>query len=63
MHGKQLFTQPDISYHGECPICFLPLPIDESKSTMMSCCSKYICNGIMMMMMMMMMMNGEEYTL
>jgi len=30
---------------GECPICCLPLPIDASKSTAMTCCSKIICNG------------------
>jgi len=42
---KIFFTEPDESHMGECPICCLPLPIDESKSTMMSCCSKYICNG------------------
>ena len=45
LHDKELFTQPDGSYLGECPICFLPLPIDERKSTMMSCCCKIICDG------------------
>jgi tetratricopeptide (TPR) repeat protein len=45
LHGKHLFTQPDISHWGECPICFLPLPIDPSKSTMMTCCCKLICQG------------------
>ncbi len=45
IHDKQLFTQPDISYMGECPICCLPLSIDSSKSTMMPCCCKWICNG------------------
>ena len=45
MHDKQLFTQPDGSYLGECPICCLPLSIDISKSIMMGCCSKYICKG------------------
>src|SRR6056300_884724 len=45
LHDKQLFTQPDISYKGECPICYLPLSLDPSKSTFMSCCSKTICNG------------------
>jgi tetratricopeptide (TPR) repeat protein len=40
-----LFTQPDISHLGECPICCLPLSIDERKSTMMSCCTKIICDG------------------
>ena len=42
---KQLFTQPDISYLGECPICCLPLHLDPSKSPFMTCCSKVICNG------------------
>jgi hypothetical protein len=45
MHDKQLFTQPDRSYMGECPICCLPRSIDESKSVMMGCCGKIICNG------------------
>jgi hypothetical protein len=45
LHDKTLFTQPDIIYHGECPICCLPLSIDESKSTLMPCCSKIICGG------------------
>ncbi len=45
LHDKQLFEQPDGSHLGECPICCLPLPIDMTKSTMMTCCSKYICNG------------------
>ena len=45
LHDKELFTQPDISHHGECPICCLPLPIDTTKSIMMGCCCKVICNG------------------
>ncbi len=45
MHDKDLFTQSDSSYLEECPICFLPLPIDQRKSTFMTCCSKTICNG------------------
>ena len=40
-----LFTQPDESHLGECPICCLPLPLDESKSAINSCCFKYICKG------------------
>ncbi len=45
MHDKELFTQPDISHYGECPICCLPLSIDKSKCTMTICCCKIICNG------------------
>ena len=41
----RLFQQPEISHHGECPICCLPLSLDENKSSMTACCSKYICNG------------------
>jgi TPR repeat protein len=41
----QLFTQPDESCYGECPICCLPLPIDLSKSGIYACCSQRICNG------------------
>jgi hypothetical protein len=45
LHDKDLFTQPDISHLGECPICCLPLPLHPGKSTLMTCCCKYICNG------------------
>ena len=45
LHDNKLFTQPDISHHGECPICCLPLLIDPKKSTLMGCCCKIICNG------------------
>eukprot|EP00984_Skeletonema_dohrnii_P008270 scaffold3034_cov110-Skeletonema_dohrnii-CCMP3373.AAC.3 len=30
---------------GDCPICCLPLSLDQTKSTMMTCCSKVICEG------------------
>jgi tetratricopeptide (TPR) repeat protein len=42
---KDLFEQPDESHLGECPICCLPLPLDSSKSTLMRCCCKILCNG------------------
>ena len=45
LHYKKLFTQPDSSFLGECPICCLPLPIDGKKSSLMGCCCKKICNG------------------
>ncbi len=41
----KLFTQPDESYLGECPICCLPLPLDKTKSSIYSCCCKLICIG------------------
>ncbi len=45
IRDEKLFTQPDSCCFGECPICFLPLPIEGQKSTFYSCCSKQICNG------------------
>ncbi len=45
LRDKDLFTQPDESHYGDCPICCLPMPLDLSKSTFMDCCSKIICNG------------------
>ncbi len=45
LRDKKLFTQPDSSHYGECPLCCLPLSIDARKSTFMPCCSKVLCNG------------------
>ena len=44
LRDEILFKQPE-SPLGDCPICFLPLSISRSKSTVMSCCSKVVCNG------------------
>eukprot|EP00984_Skeletonema_dohrnii_P038555 scaffold41902_cov78-Skeletonema_dohrnii-CCMP3373.AAC.2 len=44
LHDEILFKQPDSSHYGDCPICLLPLPIDERK-IMMHCCSKLVCKG------------------
>ncbi len=45
MHDDDLFRQPEKSHRGECPICFLPMPLDPQKYTFYPCCSAYICNG------------------
>jgi tetratricopeptide (TPR) repeat protein len=45
LHDKKLFNQPDGSCFGECPLCFLPMPLDPEKTTFYSCCSKIICDG------------------
>jgi hypothetical protein len=45
LHDEILFKQPENSHLGDCPICFLPLSIDHNKSTIMACCSKFICIG------------------
>ncbi len=44
LRDKQLFTQPDGSHLGECPICCLPLPVNVG-NTFMGCCSNRICEG------------------
>jgi tetratricopeptide (TPR) repeat protein len=45
LHDKELFEQPEKTCYGECPICFLPLPIDTRKCSLSSCCCELICNG------------------
>jgi hypothetical protein len=45
LHNIDLFSQPEGSYHGNCPICFLPLSLNIRKSMMKPCCSKLICEG------------------
>ena len=40
-----LFKQPESSHLGDCPICYLPLPLDHDKYSLYSCCSKTICIG------------------
>jgi tetratricopeptide (TPR) repeat protein len=45
LRDKELLEQPDGTHLGDCPLCFLPLPIDQSKSRFYSCCCKLICLG------------------
>jgi len=45
LHDNKLFTQPDGTHEGECPLCFLPMPLESKKSTFKACCSKIICDG------------------
>jgi TPR repeat protein len=45
IRDKDLFTQPDESHYGECPICCLPMSLDTSKSLIAPCCSQLICKG------------------
>jgi hypothetical protein len=47
LRDELLFRQPESSYFGDCPICCLPLPLDEMQSVSYSCCSKQVCNGCM----------------
>jgi len=45
LRDEMLFKQPECSHLGDCPLCLLPLSLNYDDSTMMSCCSKLICDG------------------
>jgi len=45
LRDEILFRQPESSYFGDCPICCLPVPLDETQSNMQACCSNIICKG------------------
>jgi hypothetical protein len=45
LRDDKLFRQPEETHLGECPICCLPLSLDETKLSINSCCCKYVCRG------------------
>ena len=45
LRDELLFKQPESTHRGDCPICMIPLPLDETKSVLANCCSKIICRG------------------
>jgi len=45
LRDEILFKQPESNHLGDCPICFLPLPIGQKNSTLMGCCSTIVCCG------------------
>ena len=45
LRDEILFRQPESTHNGDCPICCLPLPIDEAKFAYHACCSKLVCLG------------------
>ena len=45
LRDELLFKQPESSHLGDCPICCLPLSLDLQKSSMYTCCCKFVCNG------------------
>ena len=45
LKDKILFKQPEGSHMDDCPICFLPIPLQNDLSRMTVCCSKKICMG------------------
>ena len=46
LHEEALFKEVE---RDECPICFLPMPIDGDENSFKSCCGKTICNGFVFM--------------
>ena len=45
LRDEILFKQPEGNHLGDCPICFVPMPIDREKSSTYLCCCKSICDG------------------
>ena len=45
LRDKSLFKQPESNHWGECPICCLPMSLDNSKSLINECCGEFICSG------------------
>jgi tetratricopeptide (TPR) repeat protein len=45
LRDEILFKQPEGTHLGDCPICLLPLSLDNIKSIVTECCSKMICYG------------------
>ena len=43
LHEDALFKDPPPP--ADCPICFLPLPLDVNQTVFKSCCGKLICKG------------------
>ena len=43
LHDEALFKEHPP--RDDCPICFLPLPLDADEMTFKSCCGKIICDG------------------
>ena len=44
LHDELLFREPP-PQHGDCPICFILLPITGTGRRYMSCCGNIICSG------------------
>jgi len=47
LRDELLFKQPESTHLGDCPICMIPLPLDEETFTTRLCCCNFICNGCM----------------
>ena len=45
LRDELLFNQPESTHLRDCPICMIPLPLDDSKFMMRACCCNYVCYG------------------
>ena len=45
LRDELLFKQPESTHLGDCPICCLPMPLDNTKFVVYACCGKRICRG------------------
>ena len=45
LRDELLFKQPESTHMGDCPICAIPLPIDQERYITYECCSKVVCKG------------------
>ena len=45
LRDEILFQQPENSHLGDCPICFLPMPLPPRLSKIEVCCGKLLCIG------------------
>ena len=45
LHDLALFKEPPPSQYGDCPICFLQMPLLNSGHRYKGCCGKVICVG------------------
>ena len=45
LRDEILFRQPESTHRGDCPLCCVPMPIEDLKTSSLSCCSKLICKG------------------
>ena len=45
LRDEILFKQPEGTHLGDCPLCCLPLSLDETKYTVTQCCSIVTCKG------------------
>ena len=45
LRDELLFKQPESTHLGDCPICMVPLPLDDGKHVMRPCCFNYVCKG------------------